>query len=97
MTKSEFPFVIGYQGQTAIIDKNMYSKWKSASLAQLLDAGLFKAAFSRAVWDQDAGAMEKVLLNYNARSPKQYASVEVLQRAFGVYSVPQGVKRTLYL
>lgn len=97
MNRSVFPFVIGYQGLTAIVDRGLHQKWANASTDKLLDAGLFKVAFARAVWDKDEATKQAVLTAYNALTPKPYPNVEALQRAFGVYQVPEGVKRVLLL
>lgn len=97
MNRDVFPFVIGYQDRTAIVDRALYTRYRNAGVPELLEAALFKPALARALIDGDQQGLEAVLNAYNARTSHPVPSVEALKRALGVPVVPEGVKRYLYL
>jgi len=97
MIKEVFPFIIGYQDQSAIVDRALLQKYKNATLDELIKARLFKASLARALLHQDDEGMRAVLVAYNELTKHPYKNVEELKRAFGLLVVPQGVKRYLYL
>lgn len=85
MQREDFVFTIGYQGDTAIVDNQAKKKYGSLTTRELAEEGLFKAAFSSAVFNQNPQEMEEILEIYNRKSTKKYATVEDLKRLFGVY------------
>lgn len=87
MNREEFIFTIGYQGSTAIVDTQALKRYKKFSTEQLLEEGLFKAAFCSALWDNNGEEQELILKRYNEKSERTYASVEDLKRLFGVFEV----------
>jgi hypothetical protein len=91
MKESDFIFTIGYQGDTAIIDGRQMRKYSSYSFERLLEEGLFKPAFNKALYNDDEEAMKKVLEAYNRESGSDYPSILSLKRLFGVFGVPEGV------
>ena len=93
MKESDFVFTIGYQGESAIIDGKAQKKYKSASVDQLLEEGMYKAAFCKAIYNENKAGQEKVLRVYNEQSDSSYASIENLKRLFGVFGVPEGVTK----
>lgn len=97
MRRDVFPFVIGYEGQTALVDRQLYRTYRNASVERLLKARLFKAALARALYDGDQAGLEAVLRAYNAQTPHPIPTVEALKRAFGLPVVPEGVTRYLFL
>lgn len=90
-------FTIGYQGNAALVDKANMVHFSGKSQEELLEAGMFKPAFCRALYLEDQAAMEGVLAFYNARSPQKYRTLEDLKRAFGVFYVPKEISRSIYL
>lgn len=97
MKKVDFVFTIGYSGPSALIDRRNAASFKNATVDELLAAGLFKAAFSTALFDENVGSQQKVLDSYNSHSQIKYHSVEQLKRAFGVYSVPSKIQKTIFV
>lgn len=91
MKESDFIFTIGYQGDTAIVDGKQARKYSSYSFDGLLDEGLFKPAFCKAVYDGNEEGMKKVLEVYNRLSGSEYSSILGLKRLFGVFGVPEVV------
>lgn len=93
MKIEDFGNTIGYSGSSAIVDKGNRKKFGRLSIGQLLERGLYKQAFSKALHQEDAPGQEEVLKRYNAVSGSHYSSVEELKRLFGVFQVPQGISR----
>lgn len=97
MKEADFVFTVGYQGESAIIDGKAQKKYKSATIEQLLEDGMYKAAFCKAIYHDDIEGQKKVLRMYNEKSGSSYESIENLKRLFGVYGVPEGVNKTTTL
>jgi hypothetical protein len=97
MTREDYMFTLGYNGNQAMIDKTRLGKYKKCSLEELCDKGQYKAAICKAFWDDDQSGLELVLQKYNQNTVKPLGSVEVLKRAFGVMKLPESIKRTVYL
>lgn len=97
MTQKDFMFTIGYQGNAALVDKSNMLRFSGKSQSELLEAGMFKPAFCRALYLEDLAGMEGVLAAYNAGSPRKYQTLEDLKRAFGVFYVPKEISRSIYL
>jgi hypothetical protein len=97
MTREEYMFTLGYNGNQAMIDKTRLNKYRNHSLEDLCQEGQYKAAVCKAFWDDDQPGLETVLRLYNQNTVKPLASVEILKRAFGVMKLPDSIKRTVYL
>ena len=91
MKESDFVSTIGYSGVYAVCDKKLQKSGRSVD--DLLARGLFKAAFSKALYDNNPEGQEKVLQVYNDKSGSQYVSCEELKRLFGVFRVPEKITR----
>lgn len=94
MKKTVFNFIIGYHGNSAIVDKRALKSNSSLSSRQLADKGLFKSAFCDALYDNDEESMEYILKLYNDKSGSGYNSINQLKLLFGVYSVPEEITKT---
>lgn len=86
MKKENFPFVIGYSGETSMLDRTLKNKLGRCSARELADAGQYKAAFCLAMYtgEEDKAYIAGV---YNAKSGASYQS-EDLMRLFGVFYIP---------
>ena len=93
MKIEEFSNTIGYSGNSSIIDKGNLKKYGSMDVRQLLEKGLYKQAFSKALYSGSVEDQEAVLAGYNADCGSRYSSVEELKRLFGVFIVPEGISR----
>ena len=92
--RADFIFTIGYDGPAAVIDgqaKKLYSKLSTRELAE---KGLFRAAYSSAVWSKDPKELEIVAEIYNKVTNSSVTAV-TLPRLFGVY--PVEVSRSIVL
>ncbi|MDR2542126.1 MAG: hypothetical protein LBC80_01575 [Treponema sp.] len=95
LSREDFVFTIGYDGPAAVIDgqaKRQYSKYSTRELAE---KGLFRAAYSSAVWSKDPKEVEIVAGIYNKTTGSQ-ATPASLQRLFGVFPGIE-VKRSIVL
>jgi len=94
MKKTVFNFIIGYHGDSAIVDKRALKSNSSLTSRELADKGLFKSAFSDAIYDKDEESMAYILNLYNEKSGSGYESIDQLKLLFGVFSVPDEITRT---
>jgi hypothetical protein len=93
MKEDDFVFTIGYQGETAIVDGKAQKRYRSYSVERLIEEGLYKAAFCKALYNEDIGQQDAVLKAYNEQSGANYQSVDNLKRLFGVFGVPEEVSK----
>jgi len=91
MKKSDFVSTIGYTGNTAIVDKNLQKS--ELPVKALLEKGLYKAAFSSSLYENNIQDQELVLNEYNRISNSSYRSVEELKRLFGVFQVQEKITK----
>ena len=91
MKEVDFAFTIGYSGSDAVVDRGARSSSGRLSARELADSGQFKAAFARALFEEDAEAQTYVLTRFNDGNPAPCSSVEQLKRVLGVSGVPEGI------
>jgi hypothetical protein len=95
LSRRDFIFTIGYDGPAAIVDGQAKKRYGALSTAELAEKGLFRAAYSSAVFSKDPGEREIVVEFYNKAAGTSYTSTSSLDRLFGVF--PVEVKRTIIL
>ncbi len=93
MRRSDFIFCTGFDGAAAIVDGRLQRRYGRLSALELAEAGLYKQAISAALFDDARAALEGILAVYNRQAAKPIASVEELERVYGVTGVPDGVVR----
>lgn len=93
MKREDFIFTVGFQGNTAIVDKKAQRSFRGSSIDELLAEELFGAAFRAAIFDSDDSAIERIRLKYNESFNADYESAMQLKRLFGVDVVPEDVSR----
>ncbi len=86
MEIKDFINTIGYDGNSAIVDKARLSKNSNKNLDQLLEAGAFRAAAAYAVYTESEEDLQKVADEYNKLSRSNYKK-EQIKRLFGVSKV----------
>ena len=84
MTREEFIFTIGYDGDTAVVDKKSAQEYGKLSTAELFDRGMIKAAVCSAVFSKDKGEEQLVLDKFNAIVSPPVESFDDLKKIFGV-------------
>ncbi|MCL2412375.1 MAG: hypothetical protein FWC97_12115 [Treponema sp.] len=93
LPRQDFIFTIGYSGPAAVIDGQAKRKYSKLSTIELAKKGLFRAAYSSAVWSKDSKELETVAEIYNSTTGSQLP-VSSFQRLFGVYPDVE-VKRSI--
>jgi hypothetical protein len=95
LTREDFVFTIGYDGPAAVVDNQAKKKYGGLSTRELAEAGLFRAAYSSAVFSRDPAEKQLVADIYNRLSPSSSVDPSALDRLFGVF--PIEVKRSIVL
>ena len=100
LSREDFVFTIGYDGPAAVVDNHAKKKYGKLSTRELAEKGLFRAAYSSAVYSKDPGEIRFVAETYNklrGYSAADISDVDLsgLARLFGVF--PVDVKRSISL
>jgi len=104
LSREDFVFTIGYDGPAAVVDTQAKRKYGKLSTRELAEKGLFRAAYSSAVYSKDPNELIFVAKTYkrlqeNSSAAKDTgvseADVTALDRLFGVF--PVEVSRAIYL
>lgn len=90
MKREDFVWTIGYQDDTAIVDGPARKRFKKSTPEELLEAGMYRAAFCAALYD---GTTESFLPRFVDKTGIPADSVGYIQRLFGVFSIPEGVQK----
>ena len=108
--REDFVFTIGYDGPAAVVDNQAKKKYGKLSTRELAEKGLFRAAYSSAVYSKDPKEIQFVAKAYMrlggyvppgtargeaAEEDLSDASITKLDRLFGVFLVD--VKRSISL
>lgn len=94
LSRGEFIFTIGYDGPAAVVDGQAKKLYSSLSTGELAKKGLFRAAYSSAIWSKDPKEMELVAEIYNKTTGSSVDEAS-LQKLFGVF--PVEVSRSIIL
>ncbi len=94
MQLDDFISAIGYDGDSAIIDKLRKSKNKGKTISNLLDEGSFRAATAYAVFSDSEENLQLVADRYNQISGSNYKK-EQMVKLFGVSKIT--VKKQIFL
>ena len=94
MNRADFLFVIGYDGDKAVVHGQQRRRFARLDTAQLLEQGLYKAAFCSAEFAGKADEWEMVRTAMEQVTGQDY-SVDDLRKLFGVYGVPENIKRVV--
>ena len=95
LSREEFMFTIGYDGPAAVVDGYAKKQYGKLSTGELAERGLFRAAYSSAIWSGNAAELETVVAAYNTMTGASLAADSPLDRLFGVF--PVDVKRAVIL
>ena len=95
LSRADFIFTIGYDGPAAVVDSKAKKRYSSLSTKELAEKGLFRAAYSSAVWSKDPEELKIVIETYNKVSGDSIKADASLDRLFGVF--PVEVKRFIAL
>ena len=95
LSRGDFVFTIGYDGPVAVVDGQAKRHYGSLSTAALAEKGLFRAAYSSAIYSGKSEEIAMVIELYNKTSGSSYDPKSSLERLFGVF--PVEVKRSIIL
>ena len=95
LSREDFIFTIGYDGPAAVIDGQAKRRYGSLSTKELAEKGLFRAAYSSAIWSEDPKDMEVLVETYNRISGSSLRSDSPLDRLFGVFPIKASRSITL--
>lgn len=91
MKREDFIFTIGYSGDTALVDGRARKDFAGLGVEELVEKGLWRAAFCAALFDDNSEDMDTVVQKYNEKSGAHLKSVQDMKRMLGVYDVPAGI------
>jgi hypothetical protein len=94
LSREDFIFTIGYDGPVAVVDKQAKKKFGKLSTGELAEKGLFRPAYSSAVYSGNNEEIELVVKAYN-RLGGNSADISAMERLFGVTLVD--VKRSILI
>jgi len=94
LNREDFIFTIGYDGPIAVVDKQAKKKFGKLSTKELAEKGLFRPAYSSAVYSGNKEEIELVAEVYS-RLQGRPVDVSSMDRLFGVSLVD--VKRSLLI
>ena len=95
MTRQEFVFTIGFQGDAAIVDKRAKRQYGRLGTMELAQEGLYRAAFCSALYSADQDEMGEFVRHFAEKTHNPDLTEEQVKRIFGVYTVPDEVKRVV--
>jgi hypothetical protein len=100
LSREDFVFTIGYDGPAAVVDGQARKRFGSLSTRELAEKGLFRAAYSSAVYSKDPAEIGAVMEIYNrtitaSQSGASPGAVSSPDRLFGVF--PVDVRRIIVL
>jgi len=95
LSREDFIFTIGYDGPVAVVDNQAKRKYGKLSTAELAEKGLFRAAYSSAVFSNERRELESVAEAYNRLGTFAPVEINALERLFGV--TPVDVIRSISL
>jgi hypothetical protein len=95
LSRGDFIFTIGYDGPAAVVDNQAKKRYGSLSTGELAERGLFRAAYSSAVYSKNPQELETLVEIYNKIAGAALTVHSPLERLFGVF--PVEVKRAVVL
>jgi hypothetical protein len=95
LNREDFVFTIGYDGPAAVVDAQAKKKYGRLSTGELAEKGLFRAAYSSAVFSRDPAELRLVADSYSRLTGGAQTELSALDRLFGVF--PIEVKRSISL
>jgi hypothetical protein len=95
LSREDFIFTIGYDGPAAVVDGQAKRRYAGLSTAELAEKGLFRAAYSSAVYAKNTEELNIIVDAYNKTAGTSYTADSPLDRLFGVF--PVEVNRSIIL
>lgn len=100
MTRDDFVFTVGYQGNRGIVDKNLKSRFRGQSPLDLFEQGLYRQAFCAALYDSQGDTpsdqMNELLAKLSIKFGRDL-NPEAAKRLLGVHRIPAEIQKVLLL
>jgi hypothetical protein len=84
ISRADFVFTIGYEGNTAVVDGAMKRRHGSLSTGELAELGLYKQALCAAVYDEAAAAGGRA--SSRKSGGQERPTTEVLEEILEIYN-----------
>lgn len=84
ISREDFVFTIGYDGETAIVDGKAKAKYGRLDTMGLAAEGLYRSAFASALYSGSADELKAFAEAFNAKAGTSFSTMEQFQRLFGV-------------
>jgi hypothetical protein len=97
ISKEDFMFTVGYQGNTAIVDGMSKRKYSKLSIGDLAEKGMFKPALCAALYSGNESDLTTVLTQYNKHATKKITSIDELKKVYGVTKAPDEIEKVIKL
>jgi hypothetical protein len=97
ISRENFMFTVGYQGNSAIVDGTLKRRYGKLSPDELMKKGLFKPALCSAIYSGDKEESNLVLRLYNENAVEKLLSLEDLKRILGVSRVPEDIEKVVVI
>jgi hypothetical protein len=95
LSREDFMFTVGFQGNSAIIDSHQKRRYANLSLEGLLERGLYKPAICSAIASGKEDDLEKIFIHYNERSQAKLKGREELLKVFGISKMPEEIEKVI--
>ncbi|MCX8013406.1 MAG: DUF3684 domain-containing protein [Rectinema sp.] len=95
ISREDFIFCIGYDGDTAIVDGKAKKEFGRLRTMELAEKGLYRAAFASALYSGKPEEMKAFIDWFNSKAGTHYVDAAQLSRLFGVY--PENVTKVKVL
>lgn len=97
MKRDDYVFCIGYQGGSALVDGQAKRRYAKASISELIEAGLFRAALSAALYDNDSKAIEQLIERYNDLAGTSLQTTEEMMSLLGAVAPSDAIDKIIVI
>jgi hypothetical protein len=95
MKREDYVFCIGYQGDTAVVDKQAKAKYGKLTTEELAEKGFFRAAFCSALYGGSEQEIRFVIDAYNLSAGTAIADSTEMKRLLGINEISDGTQKTV--
>ena len=97
ISREDFMFTVGYQGNTAIVDGISRRRFSKLSIQGLAEKGMFKPALCAALYSGKTEDLDTVLMLYNQHAAREVTSIDELKKVYGVSKLPDEIEKIIRL
>ena len=97
MRREDFLFTVGYDGDSAVVDKKAKRKYSKMTTMELMNEGFFKPALCSAIYSENPDELNAVLEKYNSLTEKKIETVDQLKLVLGIQKMPQEIEEIIQI